>query len=103
MQNVMMPVTKQAQEPRPFPKQAPAEELLGRLPASQERSLVALLIQYLLQIDHPHTLKWHQPGRIRLSLAYIQDWVYQQPRKTASFKDLWPLRKQQVSPFKVDI
>ena len=73
MQNAMMPVTKQAQEGRPFPKQATAEEFRGRLPASQERSLVAPLILYLLQRDYPRIQKRHQPRKISLSLAYIQD------------------------------
>ena len=101
--NAMMPVTKHAQEGRPFPKQATAEVSPGRLPASQERSLLAPLILYLLQWDCLCIQKWHQPRRISLSLACIQDWVYKQPWKTAYFRDLWPLRKEQVSHFKVDI
>jgi len=103
MRNAVMPATKQAQEGRPFPKQATAEEFPGRLPASQERGLVAPLILYLPQGDDPRIPERHQPRRIGLSLAYVQDSVYKQPWKTSSFKDLRPLRKQQVSHFKVDI
>lgn len=49
MQNAMMPVIKQMQEGRPFPKQPTADEFPSRLPARQERNLVALLTLYLLQ------------------------------------------------------